>query len=265
MKLFVPAALITTVVLVAACGRGTAAQTRDDTRPRVPVLVELFTSEGCSSCPPADRLLTELISNQPIPGIQVIALGEHVDYWNGLGWRDRFSSQEFTARQSEYRSEVFPTNAIYTPQAVIDGSLECIGSDRPALERAVREAAQQMKAVTSLTAHRVTAGEVAITIGVDIPQAVPRHGTSDIVIAAVEEGLTSRVSRGENRGRTLEHSAVARELRVVGDIADNTRSGSISTILVVPSGWSADSLGIVAFVQERDGRRVLGSAYVTVD
>src|SRR5262249_33462805 len=108
------------------------------------VIAELFTSEGCSSCPPADEELSRLLARQG-SGVDVLALGEHVDYWDGLGWRDRFSSARFSERQSEYDSRVFKTGSIYTPQLVIDGRLQMVGSDHAAIQRAIDQAAQARK------------------------------------------------------------------------------------------------------------------------
>ena len=105
----------------------------------MPILVELFTSEGCSDCPPADTLLGQLIRTQPIGGAEIIGLGEHVDYWDRLGWKDRFSSAALTGRQQLYQAR-FRTESIYTPQMVVDGRAELVGSDTNAARRAIERA-----------------------------------------------------------------------------------------------------------------------------
>ena len=118
---------------------------------RVPVLAELFTSEGCSSCPAADDLLRRLIAEQPIDGGEVIALSEHVDYWNRLGWRDPFSSPRFSERQHEYASALGGSQ-VYTPQLVIDGRAQVVGSDWTAVRQAVVEAARDRHATVAVSA-----------------------------------------------------------------------------------------------------------------
>jgi hypothetical protein len=125
------------VVLLSASG-STRAQSLAD---RVPVIVELFTSEGCSSCPPADGLLEMLLQDQPIKGVHVIPMSEHVTYWDHQGWKDPFSAQQFTARQQQYGLR-FNLDSIYTPQLVIDGAREFVGSDKRAIERALADAAK---------------------------------------------------------------------------------------------------------------------------
>ena len=115
----------------------------------LPILVELFTSEGCSSCPPADAVLARLHEKQPAPGVQLIVLSEHVDYWNNLGWRDPFSDALFTDRQSRYGSRV------YTPQAVVDGRTDVLGSDEEGIVRAATAAAYARDDVRALRHARV--------------------------------------------------------------------------------------------------------------
>src|SRR3989442_220758 len=116
---------------------------------RIPILVELFTSEGCSSCPPADELLTRLDQTQPIPGAEVIALSEHVDYWNHLGWTDPYSSATFSARQNDY-ARVLDTDEIYTPQMIVDGRVQFVGNNSNRARDAIAAAAREPKAAVTL-------------------------------------------------------------------------------------------------------------------
>src|SRR5438034_9672572 len=122
----------------------------DDRAPRIPVLVELFTSEGCSSCPPADELLAKLVAEQPVEKAQIIALAFHVDYWNKLGWPDRFSSPKFTQRQYDYAT-FFGGNRVYTPQMIVDGKAEFVGSDSKKAQAALHADAAQPKPAGTLS------------------------------------------------------------------------------------------------------------------
>lgn len=241
-----------------ACGTADTAHLKDGVDTRTPVLVELFTSEGCSSCPPADQLLGRLIAEQPVPGVRIVGIGEHVDYWNRLSWSDRFSTRALTDRQFDYQSEVFPSNVVYTPQAVIDGAFECIGSDLPALEQAIEQAARVEKATVRVTASSVGVTGVGVTIDVDVPRSLPRGGPADVLLAIVEDGLASQVSGGENRGKTLEHVAVVRWLEGVGHVEHDRSGGSFSTTVPVENDWNPSDLRVVAFVQERTGRKIIG-------
>jgi hypothetical protein len=235
-----------------------------DDSPPVPVVAELYTSEGCSDCPPADQVLTDLVTEQPLDGVQVIALGEHVDYWNYLGWTDRFSSAALTQRQKDYQTSVFSPTPVYTPQLIVDGHLQSIGSDRAAVQRALRRAASETKAQVRLAVGEPQAGRVSATIAfapsADMTLGLP----ADVLVAVVEDGLVTDVPRGENRGRTLEHNAVVRRIGTVGEIAHGNGDARLTTSIVLAEDWQTERLRIIAFVQERDSRRIIGAASAEV-
>jgi hypothetical protein len=229
-----------------------------------PVIVELFTSEGCSSCPPADEVLAKLDRTQPVQGAEIIALGEHVDYWNRLGWIDPFSSAEFSARQSGY-ADSFGRDGVYTPQMIVDGRDEFAGGNMSRARDAIARAAQSPKANIQLVASQGSnKNEVKLSIQIrDLPR-VAAGDTADVLLAVTENNLRSEVPRGENAGRSLRHSAVTRQLTVLGTISDNQNSFAAQPVATVASGWNKDNLRAVVFVQERASRRVLGAASISL-
>ncbi|MES1256091.1 MAG: DUF1223 domain-containing protein, partial [Acidobacteriota bacterium] len=186
--------------------------------PPVPVVVELFTSEGCSSCPPADGVLTTLVATQPVAGARIIALGEHVDYWDRLGWRDPFSSAQFSSRQTQYAASLPHSGGVYTPQLVIDGGQELVGSNLRAATAAVALAAARSapRFRVSLAVAPRTAAALQVTIAVLPPGEGAGRTAPDVWLAVTEDGLESHVQRGENHGRTLRHTAVVRSLVRLG-------------------------------------------------
>ncbi|MDQ3172844.1 MAG: DUF1223 domain-containing protein [Acidobacteriota bacterium] len=229
----------------------------------MPVIVELFTSEGCSSCPPADAVLIELEKTQPVPGAEVIALGEHVDYWNRLGWTDPYSDAGFSARQSEY-AQAFGRDGVYTPQMIVDGQAEFIGSNMNKAREAISKAARAPKAAVQVSLAPNPAGKktdaIALLVRVENVPALSAGDTAQIMLAITENDLRSQVSRGENAGRSLRHIAVVRQIEVIGSPA--TEGGSAFTaepIVTIANGWKRDNLRAVIFVQERRRRRVLGA------
>lgn len=236
---------------------GLAGHAQSAPTPPIPVLVELFTSEGCSSCPPADDLLAHLSRTQPVPGALVIALGEHVDYWNGPRWSDPFSSHALTARQNEYAG-FFHNDTVYTPQMIVDGRTEFIGSDAgralSAIAHASRAPLAQVEVSRGLSPG---SNETAVTITVrGLPRVTPGDA-ADVWMAVTEDGLRSDVTGGENRGRRLTHVAVVRTLRRVGT-ASPGRDWSAQASVPLPPAVRGTATRLVAFVQERDSRRVLG-------
>ena len=221
------------------------------------MLVELFTSEGCSSCPPADSLLAELVRSQPVPGVRVIALAQHVDYWNGLGWKDPFSKAAFTDRQAEYVRS-FHLDSSYTPQMVIDGSRQLVGNRRIEALAAIGEAGREPKAHVAV-ATRTSPDGGALSVEITVDGLPPGRGPAEVLLAVTERDLRSDVARGENAGRRLTHDGVVRELRRLGDV---DRAGSFHTVerVVLRREWKPGNLDTVAFVQERKGRAILGAA-----
>lgn len=172
-----------------------------------PVIVELFTSEGCSSCPPADALLARLQRDQPVPGANIIALEEHVDYWDHLGWKDRFSSSELTDRQKEYQT-YFKLDDVYTPQFVINGDKQLDGSDGAVIRGAIQQAAAAKPYRLQLAGVRVKGDDVSFSL--ESAPADPRY--VNLYAALVDPEDTTEVQAGENKGRTLRHAAVVRWL-----------------------------------------------------
>jgi hypothetical protein len=221
--------------------------------PAVPVVVELFTSEGCSSCPPADGLLTALAKEQPIAGVRVIPLGMHVTYWDELGWKDPASLKGATDRQQRYGAS-WGTDRIYTPQAVVDGGEELVGSDAGGLKRAIAKAAKQPHARVEVAATADGASLSAQVTVTDLP--ADAKEPMDVRVVLTENGLTSIVKRGENGGRTLHHDAVVRQL------LEPAASGPkpLTFHAALRPEWRRDQMNVVAIVQGKKTQRIWGAA-----
>lgn len=232
--------------------------------PRVPVLAELFTSEGCSSCPPADDLLRHLLEKQPIDGVEVIAISEHVDYWNRLGWRDPFSSAQFSERQSEY-ARAFGSGRIYTPQLVVAGRIDALGNDADAVRRALLDAAQEPRATIVVSASRAAHGQASVRVVVSQMPAQAASSTIEVVVAVVEDGLVTEVPRGENARKRLRHDAVARALGPIGSLLPSSSGGEFNRLVDVAGAGASRPLRVIAFLQDRKTRAVVGvgSAVIT--
>lgn len=226
------------------------------------VLVELFTSEGCSSCPPADKLLAELDESQPVNGAQVIALSEHVDYWNRLGWKDPFSSAQFTERQTDY-SRTLHVEDIYTPQMIVDGQDQFVGNQRATALEAIARAAQSPKARVEAAIKSSTPNSITLSIHAgDVPE-VSSGDRADVILAITESGLMNNVARGENAGRRLTHSAVTRKMVELGAI--DGKDFNAEQVVRLDSVWQRARLRAVVLVQERGSRRILGAAAIPLN
>lgn len=223
-------------------------------QPRTPVIVELFTSEGCSSCPVADRLLRQLEQRPPSPDIEVVALGEHVDYWNHLGWQDRFSSPLFSARQQDY-GRLFRIESVYTPQMVVNGQVEFSGSDQERALREIRKAAEGPRAIAEMS---MITSQV-LRLKVDKLPAGTRG--ADMFLAVTEADLSSNIRNGENAGRQLQHTGVVRSLTSLGHLdMKKTAAYAADAKLDLKPEWRRENVRLVLFVQDRASRRIIGAA-----
>jgi hypothetical protein len=213
------------------------------------VLVELFTSEGCSSCPPADRLLAELDHKQPLPGTTIVVLSEHVDYWNQLGWRDPFSSHQWSERQDEYGRQ-FGLDSIYTPQMVVDGNIEASGNDSRAVLTAIERSAKQPHIDIAISSLQRSSDGVHI----EFTAGAAKGATVYAVIA--DDADRSSVARGENAGRTLEHVAVARSLVRIADLQPTPLDKT--TNLALPRDGENRHLRVVLFARDDNNGHIVG-------
>ena len=230
-----------------------------------PVIVELFTSEGCSSCPPADTLLRSLTRMQPVPGVVIIPLSQHVDYWDRLGWRDRFSSPQFTERQRAY-AEALDVGSIYTPQLVIDGRVELVGSRGRQAGAEIRRAADAPKTPIVLDAT-TTPGNREISLGAEIG-APPAGSTAraDVWLAITENGLMTDVKAGENMFRRLHHTGVVRHLERLGPLLrEDASSRRFEARVRLEPEWNREALRAVVFLQDPDTLHISGAAQTPID
>ena len=220
-------------------------------KPKV-VLVELFTSEGCSDCPPADELLRSVDQQKDVAGDLVVGISEHVTYWNSLGWRDPFSAGVYDERQAMYARR-FGLDSVYTPQMVVNGEAQFVGSDRARLANSLHKAIQQPATVDVRIASAVMMpGTVEVRF-----RATGELAASKVEFLAVlvDDEDRSSVQRGENSGKTLTHVSVARALERVSDV----KAGTVSQVqLALPSGFQP-SMGhqVILFAQAVDSGRVL--------
>jgi hypothetical protein len=221
---------------------------------RTPVLVELFTSEGCSTCPPADTLLAKLEQVQPVNGAEIIVLGEHVDYWDGQGWHDRFSSHQFTERQNEYCGRLHVDNS-YTPQMIVDGTDQFVGHDAIHAINAIQLAAQTPKIKLTLSQPVVDAQKISASVSSPAPTTTKK---ADLYAALVDPKDTTEVRGGENGGHRLHHVGVVRSLQRVGKLKD-LGAGPVSFSLNAPADAKPGEMRVVVFAQESGQGAVLGA------
>jgi hypothetical protein len=223
-----------------------------------PILVELFTSEGCSSCPPADELLQKMDASQPVPGAQLVVLSEHVDYWNHDGWKDPYSSPSFTDRQSAY-VRALGLSEPYTPQLIVDGSGELRRNDPQQVNQLFQKAAATAKVPVRIGSVSVEAeGQPILRARIEA-DGNPGNHSADVYVAIALDHADSQVLRGENSGRHLTHVAVVQSLKKIGKL-DSGKSFGQDFQIKLKSGTDPQNIRIVAFIQEPGPGKVLGTA-----
>jgi len=223
----------------------------------VPILVELFTSEGCSSCPPADTLLTRLAAEKIVGDAHIVPLAFHVDYWDRLGWKDRFSSAAFTERQNRY-AEAWKSDRVYTPQAVVDGRVEFVGTDvKQALAALAASAARPHATVAVALSPDDAPRQRMLQVAIDPPAGATFSG--DVLLAVAQDGLASEVTAGENARKHLEHTGVVRGVTRIGRVAKGAPVRLASVKVPIDAAWATGSLRAVVFVQDERTREIHGT------
>jgi hypothetical protein len=199
-------------------------------------VVELFTSEGCSSCPPADAVVAKLEKESADKPVYILAF--HVDYWNRLGWKDVFSSAAYSNRQHQY-AEWLHLSSVYTPQVVVNGSKEFVGSEEGTLLNTIKTDLQKNAAAQiSLSDVKVDGNKVNLQYKTD-----GNIANSTLLVAVIEKAATNKIERGENEGRTLSHVQIVRGFTIVPVKADGAASVNL------PNGFDARNYELIAFVQ----------------
>ncbi len=213
-----------------------------------PTVVELFTSQGCSSCPPADRLLEELATRD-----DVLALGYHVDYWDYIGWADPFASRESTMRQRLY-GRAFDLRSVFTPQMVVDGSVSVVGSRRREVSRAIEAAPLRRPTSVTVAVEQPDPNRFIVSLGAADYDGAP----ADIILVRYDDAHVTEVARGENRGRTLTDVNVVRQFDVIGQWRGEAMTISASLpVSDIPGGCAV-------LVQMPDHGAILGAARIMV-
>ena len=219
-----------------------------DVSAKTPVLVELFTSQGCPSCPAADKILFDLETSQPIAEAEIITLAWHVDYWDSGGWKDEFASPFFGQRQVAY-SRALNIGETYTPQMFVDGATHFVGTKLDKATKAINQAARSAKPAINISFNEDK-------LKINIPN-LPKHNRATVFLAFTEDDLVRKIGRGNNAGKTLEHISVARNIRSVGTLEANAANFTAETFLQIQPEWKRENLKIVVFVQENGSRKIL--------
>lgn len=266
MKLYPPKnnplmrmAFIKSLAILALVGFLTTGDSRAaDTHATTPVLVELFTSEGCSSCPPADAWLQRMDAAQPLPGAELIVLSEHVDYWNHDGWKDPYSSSLVTERQSDY-VRALGLQTPYTPQVIVDGATDLHLTDDQQKEQTFQKAAASQKIPVRITSVTLDPANPSILRAHVEVAGNSADENADIYEAVALSHAESQVLRGENSGKHLTHVAVVQELTKIGKLQKGKTFSRDVEIKLKP-GTDPKNIRLVVFAQKSGPGKVLGAA-----
>ncbi|HEX4019564.1 MAG TPA: DUF1223 domain-containing protein [Acidobacteriaceae bacterium] len=249
------AGTICTALLLGSAALAQSSPAAASTTQPSPIFVELFTSEGCSTCPPADALLARI--GQVMPN--AIVLEEHVTYWNQGGWIDPYSSDGWTSRQDDYKDH-FHLNDVYTPQMVIDGRYQFVGSNGPAAQAALRQADADPKIPLAITSvAQPDSGKVNFHLTAGAP---PKK--AELFVVAVQNSGVQQVEAGENKGTKMQQAAIARSVRHVATLKPNQNFDG-NVVLDLPHDKNVNGWHLVAFLQQGSGGPILGAASHSID
>jgi hypothetical protein len=211
-------------------------------------VVELFTSEGCSSCPPADELVARIQKEDKDKQVYILAF--HVDYWNRLGWKDVFSSAEYSKRQNEYASWL-KLKSVYTPQVVVNGKKEFVGSEEGNLRNAIAAGLQTPSTSALILNAQKEQGKLTVQY-----HASGAGKNTSLFLAIVQKAAQTKVERGENGGHTLSHVQIVRKIQSLPLSA----SGNGNTIIALPDGFSTQGWEVIGFLQNKTNGVILAAA-----
>ncbi len=210
------------------------------------VVLELFTSQGCSSCPPADKAVQELSQQAARSGQAVYSLSFHVDYWDRLGWQDPFSAKQYTARQRQYDQAL--NTQTYTPQLIINGKQDVVGGNRGRIEQAIQTIQKQPASAFIGVDGSIARDAKQLTVKYELSAAGPYR----VNVALVQKEARTEVKNGENGGRTLVNTNVVRQFKTIDD---SSLSGSV--VLPLPAGLTTNQTAVLVYVQRTDNGQIV--------